>query len=280
MIELPAPDTTRPYALLSLPSSGSDWLARVICGGIDATMTSKELFNPMCNLENYDTLIKCFGCESSQGIKQIARKLDQKLWEQMSEAMEKVGPITDGVIKDNFSFNRMSWYCNRFKTFALVRSFRETFPPNRLRVLQWYDAIYESIFTAGAEDSDPLVIWARDERQFPNWGIFERAMFGWFLSLRKLLADAQRNGVPVLLYDRLMWLSDDRLHLYVKDKLGKLFPEPNIICIASGIQSTRQPRVVPEQLDKQWSKWYWFFDSLCANDPEFCRLMLPLVEGR
>ena len=49
--------------ILSLPNSGSDWLADVICQNSRLRYYNKEFFNPITNSVFGDRLAEAFGCE-------------------------------------------------------------------------------------------------------------------------------------------------------------------------------------------------------------------------
>jgi len=127
--------------LLSLPSSGSDWLAGAVARATGWRYWEKEFFNPICN--PIPEIEDGFGCEMVSRYHFIAQP---KPTEAAYQAWRKRGFEFN---KEVFCAFNVPWFADRFECFALIRRYENTFPPKRARVLSWYDAIWNSCRDAG-----------------------------------------------------------------------------------------------------------------------------------
>ncbi len=187
------------YVILSLPNSGSDWLADVICQSSGLRYFRKEFFNPICNARHGDRLADGFGCELVGCYKNIAAPYDvDELDRIYSETWEGSGYDFN---KEVFSPFRVGWFARHFQIVVLVRSIEGVFPPARLRVWQWYEAIWQSI----AYSFQPL----------PLDTMVARALAGYQTAHTAMVRDAAELGIHVLRYDDLIQLpeADLRKHL-------------------------------------------------------------------
>ena len=191
--------TPKQYVILSLPNSGSDWLADVICESSGLRYFHKEFFNPICNARHGDRLADGFGCELVGCYKNIAAPYDvDELDRIYSETWEGVGYDFN---KEVFSPFMVGWYARHFQVVVLVRSEAGVFPPARLRVWQWYEAIWQSV--------------AHSFQTTPCCRMVSRAVLGYRVALAAITEDAAALGIPVLSYDDLIQLpeADLRQHL-------------------------------------------------------------------
>lgn len=128
----------KPKLLLSIPNSGSDWVARCIAQVTGWNYYEKEYFNPICNMGEADRLIFAgFGCElasAARGIWIHPTKDAQEIYDQFRRQYS--------FNKEVWGFSKIDWYKERFDCIVLTRSWQTMFPPSRLRVVQWYDQIY------------------------------------------------------------------------------------------------------------------------------------------
>ena len=147
------------YLILSLPSSGSDWLSRILAKNSELQYYDKEFFNPACNWNfelvdgGYSHILeKGFGCEWASSCKNIAdRNVSLDLLESIyQETWLRQNYTFD---KENYSAFRVPFFKRYFDIVYLYRSVRTLFPPSRARVLNWYDAIYASLKMNGIVDS-------------------------------------------------------------------------------------------------------------------------------
>lgn len=130
-----------------MPSSGSDWFAGCVeqCGELKRPPGVKEFFNPICNQPLYDELAQVVGCETVDTYWLIAAAPD-------AERKAIFGSLVRRHFANQFTFTKEVWLgfqaellLPHFACVGLVRSARHTFPPHRLRVWQWYNAIYWSL---------------------------------------------------------------------------------------------------------------------------------------
>lgn len=123
--------------LLAMPNSGSDLLIRCIRQVIPPMpyFENKEFFNPICNLPDTDKLRDMgFGCEL----------YPYNIWNKPSAEADQYVEDEIGkyyLWKDVFWFGKADFFTRHFNCCILTRGL-DVFPPSRLRVLQWYDAIY------------------------------------------------------------------------------------------------------------------------------------------
>ena len=132
---------SKPHLLLSLPSSGSDWLAGCIARATGWRYFDKEFFNPICN--PIPEVESGFGCEMVSHYRKIAKPIPSdaawNAWKQSGYDFNK----------EVFCAFNVPWFAKRFKCCALLRRCEDTFPPKRARVMSWYDAIWHSCLLAG-----------------------------------------------------------------------------------------------------------------------------------
>lgn len=179
--------SSRPFLLLSLPNSGSDWLASCIVAATGWRYYRKEFFNPLTNPDCADELLKAFGCELVTGSEHLCT-CDRAA---VSAAVQATWP------RDTFDFNKEVWsfaklpaLVEHFNCMVLTRSGASLFPPSRLRVWQWYDAIWHQLPRNGR----PL--FAVSPRT--------RAVEGHAVARDMLLRDALAYEVPCLDYERIV----------------------------------------------------------------------------
>lgn len=133
--------------LASVPSSGSDWLAKCFVEAVPELVTPavadpmrygqvKEFFNPICN-QKCGPVADYFGCELHSSMGKLTRSLEH-------EELEHVmchWPENATFTKETFAVFQLPRLASRFQIVSLVRSTSNTFPPNRLRVWSWYQNI-------------------------------------------------------------------------------------------------------------------------------------------
>ncbi len=211
--------------LLSLPSSGSDWLCRLIAEHCSTlSYFDKEWFNPICNLEHELALGRGFGCEMPSYAGNITRKFSDSLLERVYEdTWVEHASGRFNFDKEVYSFARVIFFAQRFRTAVLYRAAEDTFPPTRLRVWSWYDAIWKSLFPNDMSPSMPAD---------------RRALSAHAIAGSMMLRDARKAKVPVICYRDLMLgnapVVRDLLSPWLHDHLTKELVE--------SIIETRVPR--------------------------------------
>jgi hypothetical protein len=138
----------KPKMILSLPSHGTDWLAHLITAAGGFNYYDKEFFNPICNLKYYEDLKRVFGCELVDCYRQITLEgpeYEPTMLEVLSQTWANEPYNFD---KENYSLCKAGFFANHFDCVFVYRSADSVFPAKRLRVYQWYDAIWNALKAA------------------------------------------------------------------------------------------------------------------------------------
>jgi hypothetical protein len=154
----------KPVCCLTLPNSGSDWICRILAKHSDEDYYDKEFFNPITNLKHARSLELKFGCELVTCHRNIAREcLDVHL-----DAIKSLTWDANGYTftKEVYGTFKAEWFARRFNCFVLLRDERSVFPPRRLRVYGWYDAIWNSLVANSRANGLALDIEERCRRSF------------------------------------------------------------------------------------------------------------------
>ena len=192
--------------LLSLPNTGTDWLADLLLRQNPTLRYFREFFNPICNPIYEDILNRSFGCEMVDNFARIAQPLrtHDPVW-QRTWAKENYN-----FTKENYSAFKLDWFHNRFDCFVLYRRAELSLPGSRLPVKAWYDAMYGSLLRNHwtlETDLRVLLDFAVDQADT----IGKRQVAAFVIHYYKLLKDAHRLNVPVLDFDLLMQSSPEDL---------------------------------------------------------------------
>jgi hypothetical protein len=202
-------------AMLSLPNMGTDWLASMVLVQNPTLRYFREFFNPITNLNHADALGNAFGCEMVSNYHHIAEptapceRAYRRTW-----LKEKYN-----FTKENYSPFQVEFFSKHFQCFVLLRKTELVFPPGRPEVMAWYDAIYNSLVVnkqALDQDTRGRVEYAIQAAKTLN----EKTVAACEICSRKLLLDAQRFGLPVFDYDKLMDYSQEELVGYVESMPG------------------------------------------------------------
>jgi hypothetical protein len=120
--------------ILSMPSSGSDWFAD--CWRVQENVFHKEFFNPITN--PIPNVVDAFGCEMVSHYKKIVNPGD-------------MGPAIQDFIASEWTMTKEVWVLDPLpfleaglEVTVFLRMAQNTFPPSRVRVYSWYDAIMHS----------------------------------------------------------------------------------------------------------------------------------------
>lgn len=223
--------------LVGMSDSGTNWLAKTI---VDAARQPlrycREFFNPICNLRYAPTLVKGWGCEVPSTIPMLARA---------SETQPELQAIYDltwrkeayTFTKENYSVWKLGFLRQHFDLVAIYREASSLWPPARLRVITWYNAVYESIqMNRGGYDSAFVadVLRYRD-----GLSIAQRAEAGHALSVNYLLRECARLSVPVMPYSWCLTASEAELVQYARSTTLKDYVIP--AQWARAVVTTRRP---------------------------------------
>jgi len=193
-------------ALLGIPSSGSDWFAsciKKVNPQLKEHPVAKEFFNPICNQEMATQLGSAFGCEMAGTIDSIVVNDESVLTRVYNKTWQAHGELN--FTKEVFSQFKARWFEKFFTCIYLVREASLTFPPSRLRVWCWYEAIYHSLLRRFGYP-EPI-------GEFADFRV--RCVFAHYISLRYLVGSAPCGKV-------LDWKT---LMLFPEDSLAALFSE-------------------------------------------------------
>ena len=192
------------YMMLSLPNSGTDWLCRILAKhgrGDGLRYYDKEFFNPICNLKYATVLEGPFGCELASCFENIGVRSEYQARD--LEAAYRATWEMEGYNfdKENFSALKVPFFAQHFDIVFLYRPAYNVFPPSRLRVWAWYDAIYTAMVANGEIEADQL-------------DLQERALAAHAECWRVMRAAAAKIGAPILDYETLCKASTESAVAY------------------------------------------------------------------
>jgi hypothetical protein len=214
----------KPLLLMTLPSSGSTWLADVIVTrlGLLAHQKSAEFFQPLTNLELYEPLSRCFGSENPSCMNNIMKMPRSDDFEKAVAEFKKRGYT---FCKEVFQFFHTPLFVRHFDVFFLRRSAERTFPPSRLRVLSWYDAIATSIENNIGNRFSKTNLLARSIESH-RW-CWEYLIAGY----------AESYGLPILEYEAI----SEGPEAVVRMEVEKVFSGDDLDAVVRGILDSRKP---------------------------------------
>jgi hypothetical protein len=215
----------KPLMMMTLPSSGSTWLADVIVRelGLVAHQKSCEFFQPLTNLALYEPLSKCFGSENPSCMDNIMTMPKQDDFDFAVKQFHKHGYT---FCKEVFQFFHTPLFVRHFDVFFLYRSAEHTFPPSRLRVLSWYDAIATAIENkVGNRFSRTNLLARAIESHEWCWGYLIKGY-------------AESYGLPILNYET---IAND-VEAGVRGELGKVFSGDDLSRLVQAVMASRKPR--------------------------------------
>jgi hypothetical protein len=178
---------TKPLMMVSLPNSGSTWLAEMIAKHVPGLRYyDKEFFNPVCNLKYADKLSEFFGSELVECFRNIVSE--------DATGIDRVIEATWG--NEEYTFDKecqsalkLPVFMRHFRCFVLLRD--NPFPPSRARVWSFYEHAYWALHESDYAIEEEVTLVGR-----------ARAAHAWLRA--RLLHDAMRLEVPVLHYEALM----------------------------------------------------------------------------
>lgn len=215
----------RPMMMLTLPSSGSTWLVDLIVDTLPwakAHQKSAEFFAPLTNLPMYAQLADSFGSENPGCMDNIARMPDRAKFKAAVDAFHGNGYT---FAKEVYQFFHTPLWIEHFNVFFLYRSPEKTFPPKRLRVLAWYDAIGTAIENQiGAKfTKDSLLARAIQVHTY----CWQYVIDGY----------VKAYGLPVMDYDAIT-TGDEAT---ISAELAKAFSPEDVALLVPRILETRRP---------------------------------------
>ena len=175
----------KPLCMLSLPNSGSTWLAETIAAHSRWSRYAGEYFNPVRNELWYPQLSKQFGCELISCYRNIARAGDRWIVDDIREVWKNSGYT---FTKEVFSPYKLPAFSQVFRCFVLLRDAADTFPPGRARVWSFYEHAWHALREQGLVGA--------------GWGdrVSQLALAAHAAMTRALTVDAIAQGVPIVQY--------------------------------------------------------------------------------
>jgi hypothetical protein len=210
----------KPILMLSLPNSGSSWLAETIAESMRLRYFA-EYFNPLRNETRERLLLRDFGCELVGAAHNIASPHGLS----DAEFAKSWGEDRFEMTKEVFSPFKLEWYMRHFECFVLLRNERVSFPPKRLRIWSFYEHAWHALAARGLAGH--------------QLSVRDRALEAHRVMRGQLIADARRLSVPVLEYDELMSANVERVHLALSSAIEGI----DIEC-ARAVVRTRVEKVV------------------------------------
>ena len=187
-------DTPRQYMILSLPNHGSDWLCEILAKhghGDVLRYYHKEFFNPICNPKHATVLEDAFGCELASCYHNIGVRSCEQEAEIASVYRLTWMAEHYNFDKENFSAMKVPFFARHFQLAFLYRAVDNVFPPSRLRVWAFYDAIYMGLLSTG-------VVQDNEQRDLK-----ERARVAHAACWGEMRHQAEKLDAPILDYERL-----------------------------------------------------------------------------
>lgn len=172
--------------MMSVPNSGSTWLAGVIARHLPGCRYAFEFFNPLRNEKHESILRRRFGCELVGCFENIVTPGDDDIDHDIAETW---GSESYTFTKEVWSPCKLEAFVRHFRCFVLLRSEGESFPPSRLRVWSWYEHAWHALKAQGV--------------LLRGVTVRERAREAHAYLTRRIRDDAEWLGVPVLMYEQL-----------------------------------------------------------------------------
>jgi len=189
-------------ALVGMSDSGTNWLVRTMLASQigNSLRYFREFFNPICNLRHAPVLSEGFGCEVASTVPMIARpsETQPRLYDLYNQTWRREDFT---FTKENYSVFKIPFFDSQFDVVLLYREPASLWPPARLRVVTWYNAVYESIL-ANRRDY-PVEFQQQISQYATDLTIAERAEAGHALSIAYMRMMRDRYRLPLLTYS---WL--------------------------------------------------------------------------
>lgn len=262
----------KPYAILSMPSQGSTWFK-------DCVMLSQglsyggEFFHPLLNIQHYDTLTGAFGSGLYDLLPVVLRGYENHDW--LREPYDRCLGLfrTTGLelTKETWSAWKHAFFNEHFEVMYLVRSFRRTFPPHRLRFVEWYANIHHAI----CHDWEGKPSQFRCDHAFcyrnsrSQVTVQQRVALAFAAGTKQLDLGARAVERKVISYDCLMSMSLEELPLYLLARVPCQFDVPRL---AKAIYQTRRDHPRDPQWLPHWESAYEYYDQVSWLDEHGLRV--------
>ncbi len=184
--------TQRPLIILSLPNSGTTWLATTIAKHRPGRYYD-EYFNPVLNHRHQVKLRRVFGSELACCYRNIARGDGPEVDEVIRETWCR---DEYSFTKENYSPFKLRSFVRHFEVVVLLRHTAGVFPPSRGRVWSFYEHSWQALKDAGHE--------------MVEVSLRARAMEAHALMARELRRSADELQVPIIYYEDLF--NDTLMH--------------------------------------------------------------------
>jgi hypothetical protein len=180
------------YVLLSLPNSGSTFVADMIAKHVPLKYYQMEYFNPARNAKRFQELRRGFGCE----LVSCYRWIGESPGDDVLDNIVSKTLAVDGFdfTKEVFSPLKVQWFASRFHAAILVSDDRYVFPPRRRSILSMYEHAYRAVFPGSVPDV--LEFDARRCYEFLRG---------------RMIEDALRLQVPILHYPEIVEADADTI---------------------------------------------------------------------
>jgi hypothetical protein len=231
--------------LASLPSSGSDWCARAICASNPTLIYAREYFCPFVNWKDSQRLEQTLGDTLSANTGRLVRGITLPALDSLLEETWRRSGAS--FTKENYLPYQLETFAERFEVIILLREFCETFPPNRRRVLMWYEH-----FGVSLQAASHLDMFCCEHMTTP----MNRAAIGHYWFTRRYLQAAAIIKCPVL------WFGDMLVEnaATICDRLGDCSANPD--GIAMELVKTRSRSERPIEHLEQWTAATELHDEL------------------
>lgn len=204
----------KPFLLLGLPNTGTDWFAKVICDSNLNLTYFREYFNPITNKEISDQLIPAFGCEIPETINYIARPCSWNEYKTLIENTWKKSKLN--FTKENYSIFQIRHHQKKFNSFVLYRDLEHSLPSiTRFdEVNSWYKAIYDSIIFNINTLSHKLKCLAEFCQKQADT-LEKQVISAHIMGYRQTIDSAIEFKIPIFNYDKLINYDENQLIEYL-----------------------------------------------------------------
>jgi hypothetical protein len=183
---------SRPVLLATTPSSGSAWIADCYAEAYPERRCTREFFSATYNWKMAKRLEQDCGDMMYATVNHLARSSDPDRVHRL---------LQDTWDQCEFDFTKechLAWSLEAFAEFfdciVLIRPFAATFPPQRARVIRWYEHLYYSLAINSRLDSFCL-----NAGDTPT----TRATIAHYFATRRLSRAATNIGVELVVADEL-----------------------------------------------------------------------------
>jgi hypothetical protein len=223
--------------LAALPSGGSDWMAGCFQMARPELKYTREFFCPHVNWQYAPQLETCLGDTMYANTAKMGQPIS---CEQVDDLLNNTWRQTEYTFtKENYLAFQLNAFHKFFKIAVLVKPFHHTFPPNRRRVLGWYEHFY-----AAAKATNKTCTWMDDLEETP----MNRAALGHLIFTRQLTAAASRLQLPIIRFD----IATEGTQAEVKDMIvGVPVDEDRLV---QAIMTTRKQICRPLEHMQQWEQ--------------------------